>query len=244
MSVLKTTNLKKYYGANAVSATRRKNKQYAPNAQNGQALVKAIDGVDFAVDSGEFVSVVGSSGSGKSTLLHLLGGLDRPTDGTVEINGKLIYSMRDDELTIFRRRNIGFVFQSYNLVPVLNVEENILLPIQLDGNTPDMAFIGRVIETLGISDKRNAMPNQLSGGQQQRVAIARAIASKPAIVLADEPTGNLDSKSGMDVMGLLKVSGEKFGQTIVLITHNPEVAQMADRTVRIEDGRIVGGTAK
>jgi putative ABC transport system ATP-binding protein len=151
--------------------------------------------------------------------------------------------MKDDELTIFRRRNIGFVFQSYNLVPVLNVEENILLPIQLDGNKPDMIFINSVIETLGLTEKRNAMPNQLSGGQQQRVAIARAIASKPAIVLADEPTGNLDSTSGMDVMGLLKVSGEKFGQTIVLITHNPEIAQMADRTVRIEDGRIVGGTS-
>jgi putative ABC transport system ATP-binding protein len=224
MNVLKTSNLKKYYGANAE--------------------VKAIDGVDFFVDSGEFVSIVGSSGSGKSTLLHLLGGLDRPTDGSVEINGKQIYSMKDDELTIFRRRNIGFVFQSYNLVPVLNVEENILLPIQLDGNKPDMTFINRVIETLGIIDKRNAMPNQLSGGQQQRVAIARAIASKPAIVLADEPTGNLDSRSGMDVMGLLKVSGEKFGQTIVLITHNLEIAQMADRTVRIEDGRIVGGVSK
>lgn len=219
MSVLKTTNLKKYYGANAE--------------------VKAIDGVNFTVESGEFVSVVGSSGSGKSTLLHLLGGLDRPTDGTVEINGKQIYPMKDDELTIFRRRNIGFVFQSYNLVPVLNVMENILLPIQLDGNKPDMSFIDRVIETLGLSEKRVSMPNQLSGGQQQRVAIARAIASKPAIVLADEPTGNLDSKSGMDVMGLLKVSGEKFGQTIVLITHNPEIAQMADRTVRIEDGKIV-----
>jgi putative ABC transport system ATP-binding protein len=221
MSVLKTNNLKKHYGANAE--------------------VKAIDGVDFAVESGEFVSVVGSSGSGKSTLLHLLGGLDRPTGGSVEINGKLIYAMKDDELTIFRRRNIGFVFQSYNLVPVLNAEENILLPIQLDGNKPDMAYINRVIETLGLSEKRTSMPNQLSGGQQQRVAIARAIASKPAIVLADEPTGNLDSRSGMDVMGLLKVSGEKFGQMIVLITHNPEIAQMADRTVRIEDGRIVGG---
>jgi len=220
MSVLKTSNLKKYYGANAE--------------------IKAIDGVNFAVESGEFVSVVGSSGSGKSTLLHLLGGLDRPTAGTVEINGKQIYSMKDDELTIFRRRNIGFVFQSYNLVPVLNVTENILLPIQLDGNKPDMAYIDRVIETLGLSEKRISMPNQLSGGQQQRVAIARAIASKPAIVLADEPTGNLDSKSGMDVMGLLKVSGDKFGQTIVLITHNPEIAQMANRTVRIEDGRIVG----
>jgi putative ABC transport system ATP-binding protein len=221
MIVLKTSSLKKYYDANAE--------------------VKAVDGVNFAVESGEFVSIVGSSGSGKSTLLHLLGGLDRPTDGTVEINGKLIYSMKDDELTIFRRRNIGFVFQSYNLVPVLNVEENILLPIQLDGNRPDMAFIGRVIETLGLSEKRTAMPNQLSGGQQQRAAIARALASKPAIVLADEPTGNLDSKSSMDVMGLLKVSGEKFGQTIVLITHNPEIAQMANRTVRIEDGRIAGG---
>jgi putative ABC transport system ATP-binding protein len=157
--------------------------------------------VDFLVESGEFVSVVGSSGSGKSTLLHLLGGLDSPTDGSVEINGKQIYSMKDDELTIFRRRNIGFVFQSYNLVPVLNVEENILLPVQLDGNKPDMAFINKVIETLGLTEKRNAMPNQLSGGQQQRAAIARAIASKPAIILADEPTGNLDSKSGMDVMG-------------------------------------------
>ncbi|MCL1794402.1 MAG: ABC transporter ATP-binding protein [Oscillospiraceae bacterium] len=223
MSVLKTSNLKKHYDSGAV--------------------VKAIDGVDFAVESGEFVSIVGSSGSGKSTLLHLLGGLDRPTDGTVEINGKLIYSMKDEELTIFRRRNIGFVFQSYNLVPILNVEENILLPIQLDGNKPDMAFVDRVIGALGIEDKRMSMPNQLSGGQQQRVAIARAIASKPAIILADEPTGNLDSKSGMDVMGLLKVSGEKFGQTIVLITHNPEIAQMADRTIRIEDGRIAGGTA-
>ena len=221
MSVLKTSNLKKYYGVNAE--------------------VKAIDGVDFAVESGEFVSVVGSSGSGKSTLLHLLGGLDRPTDGDVEINGKLIYSMNDDELTIFRRRNIGFVFQSYNLIPVLNVEENILLPIQLDGSKPDMAFIGRVIDTLGLTEKIMSMPNQLSGGQQQRVAIARAIAGKPAIVLADEPTGNLDSKSSMDVMGLLKISGEKFGQTIVLITHNLEISRMADRTVRIEDGRIVSG---
>jgi putative ABC transport system ATP-binding protein len=224
MSVLKTSGLKKYYGTDTV--------------------VKAIDGVDFTVESGEFVSIVGSSGSGKSTLLHLLGGLDRPTEGTVEINGKAIFSMKDDELTIFRRRNIGFVFQSYNLVPVLNVEENILLPIHLDGNKPDAAFIERVVETLGLSEKRTSMPNQLSGGQQQRVAIARALASKPAIILADEPTGNLDSKSGMDVIGLLKVSCEKFGQTIVLITHNPEIAQMADRTVRIEDGKIVGGAAR
>ena len=243
MSVLKTSNLKKYYeGPKEIGGAKRRCRE--AKIMSANAEVKAVDGVDFIVQSGEFVSVVGSSGSGKSTLLHLLGGLDRPTDGSVEINGKLIYSMKDDELTIFRRRNIGFVFQSYNLVPVLNVEENILLPIQLDGNKPDMAYIDRVIETLGISDKRNAMPNQLSGGQQQRVAIARAIASKPAIVLADEPTGNLDSKSGMDVMGLLKVSGEKFSQTIVLITHNPEIAQMADRTVRIEDGRIVGGMSK
>jgi putative ABC transport system ATP-binding protein len=220
MNVLQTTNLKKHY--------------------NTGTVVKAIDGVDFAVESGEFVSIVGSSGSGKSTLLHLLGGLDRPTDGIVEISGKDIYAMKDDELTIFRRRHIGFVFQNYNLVPVLNVEENVLLPIHLDGNRPDMAFVDRVIETLGLTEKRASMPNQLSGGQQQRVAIARAIASKPAIVLADEPTGNLDSRSGMDVMGLLKVSSERFAQTIVLITHNPEIAQMADRTVRIEDGRIVG----
>ncbi|MCL1917850.1 MAG: ABC transporter ATP-binding protein [Peptococcaceae bacterium] len=224
MSVLKTSNLKKHYHTGAV--------------------VKAVDGIDFEVESGEFVSIVGSSGSGKSTLLHLLGGLDRPTDGTVEINGNLIYAMKDEELTIFRRRNIGFVFQSYNLIPVLSVEENILLPIQLDGNKPDMVFVDRIIETLGIADKRLSMPNQLSGGQQQRVAIARALASKPMIILADEPTGNLDSKSGMDVIGLLKVSGEKFGQTIVLITHNTEIAQMADRTVRIEDGRIVGGASK
>ena len=223
MSVLKTSNLKKHYDAGTV--------------------VKAVDGVDLAVETGEFVSIVGSSGSGKSTLLHLLGGLDRPTEGTVEISGKLIYSLKDEELTIFRRRNIGFVFQSYNLVPILNVVENILLPIQLDGNKPDMEFVDSVIETLGIADKRMSMPNQLSGGQQQRVAIARAAASKPAIILADEPTGNLDSKSGMDVIGLLKVSGEKFGQTIVLITHNPEIAQMADRTIRIEDGRIAGSAA-
>jgi putative ABC transport system ATP-binding protein len=221
MSVLKTSNLKKYYGT--------------------ETIVKAIDGVDFAVEQGEFVSVVGSSGSGKSTLLHLLGGLDRPTEGSVEVGGKEIFSMKDDELAIFRRRNIGFVFQSYNLVPMLNVEENILLPIQLDGNDPDTAYIDRIVRTLGMSEKMMSMPNQLSGGQQQRAAIARAIASKPAIILADEPTGNLDSKTSMDVMGLLKVSEEKFGQTIVLITHNPEIAQMADRTVRIEDGRIVEG---
>jgi putative ABC transport system ATP-binding protein len=219
MSVLQAIRLKKYYGA--------------------EPPVKALDGIDLTVEQGEFVSVIGSSGSGKSTLLHILGGLDRPTDGSVEVNGKAIFSMKDDELTIFRRRNIGFVFQSYNLIPVLNVEENILLPIELDGNKPDKAFIAGVIETLGLESKRTSMPNQLSGGQQQRAAIARALASKPAIVLADEPTGNLDSKSGMDVMGLLKISGEKFGQTIVMITHNPEIAQMASRAIHIEDGRIV-----
>jgi putative ABC transport system ATP-binding protein len=218
MSVLQATSLKKYYG--------------------NEPTVKALDGVELAVERGEFVSIVGSSGSGKSTLLHMLGGLDRPTDGNVTINGKAIFEMKDDELTIFRRRNIGFVFQSYNLVPVLNVEENILLPIQLDGNKPDSAFIDNVIETLGLAEKQTNMPNQLSGGQQQRVAIARALASKPAIILADEPTGNLDSKTSMDVIGLLKVSGQKFGQTIVMITHNPEIAQMADRTIRIEDGRV------
>jgi putative ABC transport system ATP-binding protein len=219
MSVLKAVNLKKYYGA-------------------GDS-VKAVDGIELAVESGEFVSVVGSSGSGKSTLLHLLGGLDRPTEGSVEINGRPIFEMKDDELTIFRRRNIGFVFQSYNLVPVLNVEENILLQLQLDGDKSDARFIAHIIETLGLTEKRTSMPNQLSGGQQQRVAIARALVSKPAFILADEPTGNLDSKTGMDVVGLLKVSGQKFGQTIVMITHNPEIAQMADRTIRIEDGRIV-----
>jgi putative ABC transport system ATP-binding protein len=223
MIILKATNLKKHYGGGSA----------------GSAAVKALDGVDMAVEQGEFVSVVGVSGSGKSTLLHMLGGLDRPTEGEVEIGGKRIFSMKDDDLTIFRRRNIGFVFQSYNLIPVLNAEENILLPIELDGNRPDKAFIDRVIEMLGLSEKRKSMPNQLSGGQQQRVAIARALASKPAIILADEPTGNLDSKSGMDVMGLLKVSGEKFGQTIVMITHNPEIAQMADRSIHIEDGRII-----
>ncbi|MDR3119940.1 MAG: ABC transporter ATP-binding protein, partial [Clostridiales bacterium] len=213
-----TINLKKYYGAGAV--------------------VKAVDGIDITVESGEFVSVVGSSGSGKSTLLHLIGGLDRPTEGSVEINGKPIFSMKDDALTIFRRRSIGFVFQSYNLVPVLNAEENILLQLQLDGSKPDKNYIAHVIETLGLTEKRTSMPNQLSGGQQQRVAIARALASKPAFILADEPTGNLDSKTGLDVIGLLKVSGQKFGQTIVMITHNPEIAQMADRTIRIEDGRV------
>lgn len=219
--ILRTDDLKKVYGS-------------------GETSVRALDGVNLSVQSGEFVAVVGTSGSGKSTLLHMLGGLDQPSAGTVEIDGKDIFAMKDDTLTIFRRRNIGFVFQSYNLVPVLNVWENIVLPIQLDGNEVDEAFVERIIETLGLPQKTNSLPGQLSGGQQQRVAIARALATKPAILLADEPTGNLDSKTSLDVLGLLKVSGEKFGQTMVMITHSEEYAQMADRTVRIEDGRIVG----
>ena len=221
MNILQVYELKKYYGG-------------------GEITVKALDGVDLTVAEGEFVSVVGTSGSGKSTLLHMLGGLDRPTGGTVQINGKDIFSMKNDELTIFRRRNIGFVFQSYNLVPVLNVWENIVLPVQLDGNAVDTAYTDKIIETLGLEEKRRSLPNQLSGGQQQRVAIARALAAKPAILLADEPTGNLDSKTSLDVLGLLKVSGDRFGQTVVMITHNEEYAQMAGRTVRIEDGRIAG----
>lgn len=221
MEILKTKGLKKYYGS-------------------GDIAVKALDGVDFSVENGEFVAIVGTSGSGKSTLLHMIGGLDRPTEGSVEVAGKNIFSLKDDALTIFRRRKIGFIFQSYNLVPVLNVYENILLPIELDGNQVDEKYLGRIIQTLGLEEKVNNRPSQLSGGQQQRVAIARALASKPAIVLADEPTGNLDSKTSQDVMGFLKVTGEKFKQTIVMITHNEEIAQMADRIIRIEDGRIVG----
>lgn len=220
-TILQTCKLKKYYGT-------------------GQTQVKALDGVDFVVSEGEFVSVVGTSGSGKSTLLHMLGGLDRPTSGEVCIDSKQIFSMKDDALTIFRRRKIGFVFQSFNLVSVLNVWENVVLPIQLDGDAVDEGFVSSIIETLGISDKRDSLPGQLSGGQQQRVAIARALATKPAILLADEPTGNLDSKTSLDVLGLLKVSGEKYGQTMVMITHSEEYAQMADRIVRIEDGLIAG----
>ncbi len=222
MDILKTTDLKKYYGS-------------------GDTTVKALDGVNLSVPDGEFAAIVGTSGSGKSTLLHMLGGLDRPTSGTVEVEGKNIFSLKDDELTIFRRRKIGFIFQSYNLVPVLNVYENIVLPIELDGNRIDKKHIDNIIETLGLAEKVNNLPNQLSGGQQQRVAIARALASKPAIILADEPTGNLDSKTSLDVMGLLKVTSQRFAQTIVMITHNEEIAQTADRIIRIEDGRIVGG---
>lgn len=222
MDILKTTNLRKYYGS-------------------GDTVVKALDGVNLSVANGEFAAIVGTSGSGKSTLLHMLGGLDRPTDGTVEVEGHNIFSLKDDSLTIFRRRKIGFVFQSFNLVPVLNVYENIVLPIELDGNRIDTPHIESIMETLGLTGKVNSLPNQLSGGQQQRVAIARALASKPAIILADEPTGNLDSKTSLDVMGLLKVTCERFSQTMVMITHNEEIAQMADRIIRIEDGKIVGG---
>ncbi|MDF2838342.1 MAG: ABC-type antimicrobial peptide transport system, ATPase component [Evtepia sp.] len=207
----------------------------------GETMVHALDGVDFAVQKGEFVAIVGTSGSGKSTLLHMLGGLDRPTSGSVIVDGKEIFFLKDEALTIFRRRKIGFVFQNYNLVPVLNVYENIVLPIQLDGNTPDKAYLDQIIETLGLTSKLQNLPNNLSGGQQQRVAIARALASKPAIILADEPTGNLDSRTSQDVLGLLKVTSQKFSQTIVMITHNEEIAQLSDRIIRIEDGKILGG---
>lgn len=221
MQILQTTDLKKYYGS-------------------GDTMVRALDGVNLSVEDGEFAAIVGTSGSGKSTLLHMLGGLDRPTSGKVFVEGKDIFSLGDDELTIFRRRKIGFVFQSYNLVPVLNVYENIVLPIELDGNRVDRAHIEHIIETLGLQEKTESLPSQLSGGQQQRVAIARALAAKPAIILADEPTGNLDSRTSLDVMGLLKVTSEQFSQTIVMITHNEEIAQMADCIIRIEDGRIAG----
>ena len=220
MTVLQTQDLRKIYGA-------------------GDTAVHALDGVNLTVESGEFVAVVGTSGSGKSTLLHMLGGLDRPTDGKVFVDGSDIFSLKDDELTIFRRRKIGFVFQAYNLVPVLSVYENIVLPIELDGGAVDGTYVDDIIRTLGLESKLNNLPSQLSGGQQQRVAIARALATKPAIVLADEPTGNLDSRTSQDVLALLKVTGEKFGQTIVMITHNEEIAQLAHRIVRIEDGRIV-----
>ena len=220
MTILETKDLRKFYGS-------------------GDTQVKALDGVDLSVENGEFVAIVGTSGSGKSTLLHMLGGLDRPTSGAVLVDGKDIFSLKDEELTIFRRRKIGFVFQSYNLVPVLSVYENIVLPIHLDGGKVDQSYVNQVIEALGLEQKLQNLPSQLSGGQQQRVAIARALATKPAIILADEPTGNLDSKTSQDVLSLMKVTGQKFAQTMVMITHNEEIAQMADRIVRIEDGRIV-----
>lgn len=220
MEILQAKNLTKHYGT-------------------GESTVHALDGVNLSVEKGEFVAIVGTSGSGKSTLLHMLGGLDRPTSGTVTIDGKDIFSLKEEALTIFRRRKIGFVFQAYNLVPVLNVYENIVLPMELDGKKPDENFIRSIMETLGLTSKKNSLPGQLSGGQQQRVAIARALASGPAIILADEPTGNLDSKTSQDVLSLLKVTSQKFTQTIIMITHNEEIAQMADRIVRIEDGQIV-----
>ncbi|MFG6344155.1 MAG: ABC transporter ATP-binding protein [Lachnospiraceae bacterium] len=220
MNVLQTMDLKKYYGAE-------------PN------ITRALDGVSFSVEQGEFVAVVGTSGSGKSTLLHMMGGLDTPTSGSVLVRGEELARKNDEQLTIFRRRNIGFIFQNYNLVPILNVYENIVLPVELDGNTPDRKFMGEIVHLLALEDKLKNMPNNLSGGQQQRVAIARALMTKPAIVLADEPTGNLDSRTSADVLGLLKRTSAEFDQTIVMITHNNEIAQLADRIVRIEDGRIV-----
>lgn len=219
MSILQVTDLKKHYGEE-------------PN------ITKALDGVTLSIEQGEFVAIVGTSGSGKSTLLNMMGGLDVPTSGSVKVKGKELSELRDEQLTIFRRRNIGFIFQNYNLVPVLNVYENIVLPVELDGNVVDKAFMDEVVRLLALGDKLNNMPNNLSGGQQQRVAIARALVSKPAIILADEPTGNLDSRTSSDVLGLLKVTSQKFHQTLVMITHNNEIAQLADRIIRIEDGRI------
>ncbi|MFR1804362.1 MAG: ABC transporter ATP-binding protein, partial [Faecalispora jeddahensis] len=219
MSILQTADLKKYYGTK-------------PN------ITKALDGVTLSIDEGEFVAIVGTSGSGKSTLLNMMGGLDTPTSGSIKVKGKELSKFNDEKLTIFRRRQIGFIFQNYNLVPVLNVYENIVLPVELDGDKVDKKFMGEVVRMLALEDKLNNLPNNLSGGQQQRVAIARALISKPAIVLADEPTGNLDSRTSSDVLGLLKVTSQKFHQTLVMITHNNEIAQLADRIIRIEDGKI------
>lgn len=219
MNILSTHNLTKTYGT-------------------GDNVVHALTDVSLDIEEGKYVSIIGSSGSGKSTLLNLLGGLDRPTSGDVILDGKAIFEMDDEALTIFRRRKIGFVFQNYNLVPILNVYENIVLPIELDGTKIDTAYVDKIMDVLGLSEKKFSMPNQLSGGQQQRVAIARALAAKPSIILADEPTGNLDSKTSMDVIALLKLTGKEFAQTIVMITHNEEIATMADQMIRIEDGRI------
>jgi len=221
MSILQTTELKKYYGAE-------------PN------ITKALDGVTLSIERGEFVAIIGTSGSGKSTLLNMMGGLDVPTSGQIIVDGKELSTLNDEALTIFRRRNIGFIFQNYNLVPILNVYENIVLPVELDGDTVDQKFMADVVSMLGLEDKLKNMPNNLSGGQQQRVAIARALVSKPAIVLADEPTGNLDSRTSADVLGLLQRTSREFNQTLVMITHNDAIAQLADRIVRIEDGKIVG----
>jgi len=218
--ILETKNLKKYYGQE-------------PN------ITRALDGVDVQVERGEFVSIIGTSGSGKSTLLNMLGGLDIPSSGSVKIGGREIGKMNDEQLTVFRRRNIGFVFQNYNLVPILNVYQNIVLPIELDGNKVDKSYVKEIIRLLHLEEKLENLPNNLSGGQQQRVAIARALASKPAIILADEPTGNLDSRTSLEVMQLLKMTSTEFSQTLVMITHNPELAQIADRMIHIEDGKIV-----
>lgn len=220
MVILETHDLKKIYG-------------------KGETEVVALDNVNLSVEKGGFTAIVGTSGSGKSTLLHIIGGLDQPTSGTVIVDGQKLNDLDADALTIFRRRNIGFVFQQYNLVSMLTVWENIILPIRLDGKTPEENYLKEIVTTLGLKDKRDRLPGELSGGQQQRVAIARALASKPAILLADEPTGNLDSRTSQDVLGLLKVTGNRFHQTIVMITHNEEIAQMADRVIRIEDGKIV-----
>ncbi len=220
MNKLKTENLSKIYGKD-------------------ENVVKALDNVSIEVKEGEFIAIVGTSGSGKSTLLNMIGGLDNPTSGEVYISNSKLSSMTDEEITIFRRRNIGFIFQAFNLIPILNVYENIVLPIELDGVKPDKAYVDEIIKMLGLQQKVYTMPNNLSGGQQQRVAIARALATKPSIILADEPTGNLDSKTSLDVMGLLKTTSTNFNQTIIMITHNEEIAQMADRIIRIEDGSIV-----
>ena len=218
--ILQTRGLKKYYG-------------------KGETLVKALDGIDLDIERGKFTAIIGTSGSGKSTLLHMLGGLDTPSEGSVRMGDTELAALNSEQATIFRRKQIGFIFQNYNLVPVLSVWENIILPISLDGRRPDRKFILQVVKLLGLEKKLDSLPNQLSGGQQQRVAIARALASKPSIILADEPTGNLDTRTSDDVIGLLKMTGREFDQTIVMITHNPEIAQMADRVIRIEDGHIV-----
>lgn len=222
MDILITEQLKKHYAME-------------------ENVVKALDGIDISIEKGEFLAIVGKSGSGKSTLLHMLGGLDIPTSGRVIVEQKDISKMAKDELTVFRRRKIGFVFQNYNLLPLMNVYENIVLPVKLDGISPDKRYIHGIIEVLGLKEKKYAMPNQLSGGQQQRVALARALAAKPAIILADEPTGNLDTKTSQDVLGLIKTTSERYGQTVVMITHNDEVAQLAGRIIRLEDGKICGG---
>lgn len=223
--IVETRNLKKYY-------------------QMGENTVKALDGVDFRVKDREFVAIIGKSGSGKSTLLHMLGGLDVPTEGEVLIDGKRLKGLKKEQLAVFRRRKIGFIFQNYNLVPDLNVYENVILPIELDGRKVGTEYVNGILELLGLSEKKEVLPGTLSGGQQQRVAIARALAAKPAILLADEPTGNLDSATSHDVLGLLKMASKQFGQTLILITHDRDIAQLADRIVHIEDGKIVGDTGK